>query len=451
VPGANGPAWRHVYAITPEFARASGWRFPVNSIVILNVGGGGMFRYWQGVLGAAGASSLLSWSGPVTVKRLLAFAEDFIHLTLATNSLEGQRYNLRVPPRQRAYGIGETLGFLSDNGLTRDGDGGEAADYLPTAAAERYVNTLVPTIAYAVVKEGSSDTGERGRIELNGLFGANRGGRIAHGEALGRFDEPLLGRAADPPVTGNDQLTMISWKGDYLTADLDERFDCGYLQVVNDGRVSNVVRITRWKIPLTLRTTITGGSGSLVRETTVEIQLRADLRGWRLTFGERSGERNAPTMELVQRPGSTATYAAHGEISGTVERTTTTIDWTGNGTIDPRLPSDVLNFSGTLTWHERVLTAFFHVGGGTIQAHKLVTRDREVVSESTQPVPFVAAAPTSPEQPLQLRFDALWNLGAGEYRSPPRTVHMIADETEETVLSWPAVIADFPPVDDEGT
>ncbi len=434
----GGRTTRAVYAITPDFARASGWSFPAESLVIFNVCGGGIVRHWQGALGAAGALSLLSWAGPVPVRRLLAFAEDLIHLLLASNTLDGLRFNLRTPPRQRAYGLGEALEFMEHNGLTSaDGEvGAGALAYFPSQMSNRYVNTLVPSIAYALIKE------ERETWEINGLFGRSDVGQVMSGRSLGRFNEPLLEQAADPPVQGGLPLSINDWQGDYIVGSL-HNFECGYLQVHNGGRVSNVVRITRWKIPLTLTTTLTGG---LVRTVTVEVQLRADVRGWRLEFGERPGDRSQAPIVLGARRGAVADYEAHGEISRTEDQVTTTITWSGNGRIDGAVPPNVLSFGGALTWASRQLSAAFVAVGGSYEQREVRRRGAEVLMDRTTSYPFGAGV----DGLLTLHFDQAWNLTAGEQRGPETTVNLLGERVQQTVLRWPAVVAEYPPVDDEG-
>jgi len=438
-----GNTWGHrkVYAITPEFARFHRWSFPPNSIAILNVSGGGQTRHWQSLLGAAGMDALMTWDRPVLLERMLAFVEDLMHLCLATNTFAGERFDLEVPPRLRAYGIGETVEFLMAHGLTAEPFGADQIAYFPSNQPTRFVNTLVPTTAYALI----DDT--RGTWQLNGLFGRHDGGHVASGKELGRFAEPLLAQAAEPPVKGIEQMLVNEWQGDTIHGDLGD-FDCGYLQVINGGRSSNVVRITRWKIPFRLTTTISGG---LKLETRVEVQLRADIRGWRLHFREVAGSRNLVAIPLFNRRGAGADYTASGEIAHTVDGVTTTLSWLGSGRFGEVPGASTVSFGATLDWVRRVCTGTLLALGGTHQQREVRRRGQELLSDRTIDVPFVVSAPASPEVPLELQFDSHWDLAAGSYRLAPIPKQLLGERTQETVLSWPQVSAEFPPSSDEGT
>jgi hypothetical protein len=287
----------------------------------------------------------------------------------------------------------------------------------------------------------------RSVYELDGLFGRNDGGRVASGRELGRFDEPLLAQAADPPVQGSEQMSISDWQGDTIRGELGA-FECGYLQVINGGRCSNVIRITRWKIPFKLTTTITGG---LTLETTVEVQLRADIRGWRLHFHEAPGSRNLVALPLFNRRGVVASYAASGEIAQTLDGVTTTIAWSGSGSFAEVPDVSIVSFGGTLDWVSKVCSGTLLAIGGAHQQREVRRRGAELLSDRTIDMPFAVSAPSNPEVPLELRFHSDWNLGAGTYRSPPQTKRLLGERIQETVLSWPQVIAEYPPSADEGT
>ena len=437
VPVGTGWALRRVYAITPEFARFYGWNFPLNSIGIFNVTGGGQTRHWQSLLGAAGMVTLLTWDRPVSLARMLAFVEDLMHLCLATNTLEGNRFELQVPPRLRAYGIGEALEFLWLNRLTTDGLGADQIAYFPAADSTRYVNTLVPTTAFALI----DDT--RSTWSLGGLFGRSDGGRVASGKTLSRFTESLLTQAADPPVNGIDEMSINEWQSDQIDCDLGD-FDCGYLQVFNGGRCSNVVRITRWKIPFTFTTTVTGG---LKLEVTIEVQLRVDIRGWRVHFRrEVPGSRNLIGMPMFNRRGAVGDFTASGEISRTVGEVTTTVSWIGAGSFNAPPGATDVRFGGTLDWVRRVCTGTVVGFGGQYQEREVRRRDAELLSDDTNNVQFGALDAT-----VDLVFDSHADLSAGIFRFPSEPRELLGERTREVVLTWPKVVAEYPPSPDEGT
>jgi hypothetical protein len=138
-----------------------------------------------------------------------------MQLLLASNRIFGrQRYGVHWPPRLRTHGVGETIQFLVDAGLAADGGGATAVDWLPAHQAPWYVDTLLPTIDYALIREGTRD------LELIGQFGAPRGGddiaggaEVRYGTQFGSFRNPAVARsvaralelvrdAADPPLSG---------------------------------------------------------------------------------------------------------------------------------------------------------------------------------------------------------------------------------------------------------
>ena len=282
--GTHG-AWEPVscLAIGSEFASLN-WSFPSESIGIFNLTGGGSLSDWIPVLNRAGLRHILGWEQAVSWQRLLAFADDLIQLNMATNNLDGRLLTQKAEPRLRAYGMGETLGHLINRGLSAGPGGGNAAFYLQERTAALYVNTLLPTIDYALIREG------RLEFELVGQFGqrADTQGvtaRIATALSEGpHFAERLLSRAADSPLQGIDALRDPLWKGDLLQTVLDEDQLArgGYVQVFNGGRCSNVVPITHWQIPFQAVTTI----DELILTITITIHVRA-RRAW-LAAGARS-------------------------------------------------------------------------------------------------------------------------------------------------------------------
>lgn len=421
-------------AITPDFARAHGWSFPLNSIGIFNVTGGGLTRHWQSLLGAAGMDTLMTWDRPVSIQRMLAYVEDFFHLSLGTNRLGGDPHGLSDTPRLRAYGIEETVEFLSLKGLADDQSGKDQIAYFPSSAATRYVNTLIPSIDLALIDD------VHGKFSLGGLFGESNGGRVMHGQALSRFDEPLLAKAADPQVTGMNTLMIDSWEGNHIEGSLDG-FDAGFLQVLNGRRCSNAVQVTRWTIPLLVTRTLAGG---LRLTVTMEMQFRADVRPWRLQLRDVPGERAVVQMPLYNRRNPMGRHVATGEISQLADGITTTVSWTGTGQFGDGPPPSMLSLSGVLDWVNRSFSGTLLAFGGSHEEREVRRRDEEVLSDSTAMVSYGA------EASITLLFDNAWNLIAGSYPLPTETRQLLGSRVQETMLSWPAVIAEFPPSLTEG-
>ena len=173
-----------------------------------------------------------------------------MQLLLASNRIFGrQHYGVHWPPRLRTHGVGETIQFLVDAGLAADGGGAAAVDWLPAHQAPWYVDTLLPTIDYALIREGTRD------LELIGQFGAPRGSDDIAGGAEVRygtgnsaaFRNPAVARsvaralelvrdAADPPLS-RPGVAERSWKGDVITLNAQPLGTRGgYVQVRNGGR-----------------------------------------------------------------------------------------------------------------------------------------------------------------------------------------------------------------------
>ena len=271
------------------------------------------------------------------------------------------------------------------------------------------------------------------------------------GSALGRFGLPELSRASDPLVSAGYASIPVGSRGDLIQARLPGgALDRGgYVQVVNGGRWSNAVQVTHWEIPVRVERAITGGLLLLVEIT---LQLRADVRGYRL---QPDGQRlnGAPMVPLSCSARSSARYQASGEISRTVLRETTTISWSGSGAIE-NPPGGQLNISagGLLMWAARrfpvAVTALSPTGH---DSRTVVTRsDPELgvvtVSDVTTQVGISIAVPggiagIGPE----LVFDANWVLQPGGFDLPETSVDLLGTRTLTTQLRWGNVAPSFPP------
>lgn len=458
--GTHG-AWEPVscLAIGSEFASLN-WSFPSESIGIFNLTGGGSLSDWIPVLNRAGLRHILGWEQAVSWQRLLAFADDLIQLNMATNNLDGRLLTQKAEPRLRAYGMGETLGHLINRGLSAGPGGGNAAFYLQERTAALYVNTLLPTIDYALIREGLLE------FELVGQFGrrADTQGvtaRIATALSEGpHFAERLLSRAADSPLQGIDALRDPLWKGDLLQTVLDEDQLArgGYVQVFNGGRCSNVVPITHWQIPFQAVTTI----DELILTITITIHVRLDVHGWRLE-PEAQPRNGAPQTGVESSVLSRADYSASGQISqyDASTRTRTTIYWSGGGGIGNAIGAVLVALGGALGWDNRRLSplSLSVQGGGVHQQRKLVEQfdiNGALLrsSDDTVDVPVaLAVAGVGTQGLLELGFDAQWKLQGGSFDLLPQDSNILPappQRVRRTRVSWPAVEPDFPPRDDYG-
>lgn len=454
---AVGGAWQPfaALAITVDFVRQAGWSFPVNSLGILNVTGGGALADWHGALGAAGLDNLVAWEQAVPWQRMVAFADDLIQLSLATNRFDSRLLRQDDTPRLRAYGVGPTLEHLQALGVTAGG-----IWYAPSHAPERFVGTLLPTIDYALIDE------ERERIELVGQFGARAD--TANGRPAIRtartpgpaFTLPELAHAADGPLGDGDPLPGPNWAGNLLSTDLrpGQLAEGGYLQVFNGGRTSNVVPVTHWTIVVRAATTV----DALTLDIDLTLHLRADVHGWRL--GPTAEPRNGiPQTSLSTMTESFAAYRAAGTISRRDDsrRTVTTVDWSGSGRIDNvRLAPRQVTMVGLMDWASRRLTMPQVVVNGTavIRQHKVVEQfdvNGELLSrtETTDEVPVQLQAYGTGDGSLELQFDDGWKLQAGAFDLPPEPSDVLPAPPQllrRTRLTWAAVEAACPPADTYG-
>ena len=458
--GAAG-AWEPFacLAIGSEFASLN-WSFPTESIGIFNLTGGAGLTDWITTLNRAGLRHILGWEQAVSWQRMLAFADDLIQLSLATNNLEGTYVRQDPEPRLRAYGIGATLGHLVKRGVAAGPNGGPAVFYLQEPLPELYVSTLLPTIDYALIREG------RMEFELVGQFGSRAetdavSARIALAQTQGDpFAEPLLSRAADAPLQGGNKLRDPLWKGDLLQTrlDEDELERGGYVQVFNGGRCSNVVPITHWEIPFRSVTTI----DELTLTITVTIRLRADVHGWRLE-PEAEPRAGIPMTGMESSVRSRADFTASGSISrnDASTRTITTISWSGGGGIGNTIGAFFVTLGGMLEWGSRRLSsANLNVRGGGEHAQRTVVEQFDINgavlrrTDETVQVPVNLSVFGAGQQGLfGLSFDDEWALQGGQFDmtavdddilpAPPQRVR-------RTIISWPAVRPDFAPRKDYG-
>jgi hypothetical protein len=433
---SDTPAWRAVLGITPDFGRFYGWTFAPNSLAWLNVTGGGIVGQWQGMLGARGANTLVGWSEGVAMPRMLAVAEDFFHLTLATDRLDGTAARtLRRTPRLRNYGNGETLGFLASQGLV---SANELA-YLPRAEPSEYVNVLTPTLDYVAIDE------DRETCELVGQFGAERDGSLLLASGLNSFSEPLLQRATDPTVRFGDSLGIETWQGNFVRARLPRERRGGYLQMRNDGRWTNAVQLTFWDIPVTVRSSITGG---LTHALTIRLRLRGDLRGYRLKPDQPINEQQ-PSVLLTRTLETQMQWTASGAIEGTDNDTTTRIEWSGSSSVAATGPGGFVFVNATARLQSRRMELIVSVAADGWRERSIVTRNGTVQSDQTVSHPLSLNFPLASLSGLSLLFDDRWNLQPGS-ASGSEPVSLLGSRTREVRVSWPAVQAAFAPEDDVG-
>jgi hypothetical protein len=459
-------------AITAAYAESWFWSFPAESVAILNLTGAPDLSDWVQAFRRGNLRHVMGWRQPVSWQRLLAFGDDLIQLSLATNRLDGHLAAALREPRLRAYGLGETLTYLQKRGIAGQG-GRDALAYYQEQEPALYVNTLLPTIDYVLIKEAGLD------IELVGQFGHAAGGTprgpnfaqpentemnaqvLVGSDSVVSLPEPLLSRAADPLLATRQALPDPAWPGDLLQTHLreDQLQRGGYVQVVNGGRCSNAVPITHWEIPFHAVITI----DELTLDLVVTVRLRADVHGWRLEPDDEPRNGN-PQGSLENSVHSSARYTASGSIQHTdaSARTRTTITWSGNGGFANAMGGFVINFSAQLLWggSQTLFTSLtVQEQGRTYQQQKVVEQFdingellRRTETNDDVPVSLLAAGPGASGE-LVLAFDTQWNLLAGQFDMLPVNSSILPAPPQRvmrTRLTWPQVTPDFPPLKDFG-
>ncbi|MDP3615210.1 MAG: hypothetical protein Q8R98_25490, partial [Rubrivivax sp.] len=437
VPVMSAPAgtYRMVLGITPDFVRFYDWQFPLNSLGFLAVTGGTLGD-WQGLLGARGLRTLVAFSADTDLPRMLAAAEDFFHLTLATNHLEGSaRGSLDNQPRLRNFGNGETLQFLLQRRVV---DSGSLA-YFPQATPADYVNALTPTIDHLLVDEETLE------CELVGQFGAPDVGSVKHGGELNTFAEPLLADAADPTLRFGSDLSITDWRGDFIACRLPEHLTGSRLQVFNGGRWSNVASLTYWTVPVTVRDRISGG---LMLDVSFELHFRHDVRGFRLRPDQPVAQQ-IPVVSVNRMKRSQAQWTASGQLSRTEGDTTTQLEWSGSSLVQAGGPGGFVAFGGQLDLAARRMVVVLAMSAEGRRERTVVTRSGSTVSDSTFLGPLGVAFPLDPSMQLVMEFADDWTLVAGS-ASANQPVSLLGSRTREVTVSWPAASPMLPPRDKEG-
>jgi hypothetical protein len=440
VPVLSAPpgSYRMVLGITPDFARFYDWQFALNSIGFFNVTGGGTLGDWQGMLGARGLRTLMTWSSAVPLQRMLAAAEDFFHLTMATNRLQGRaRGSLDTRPRLRNYGNGETLGYLRDRGVIS----AEEFAYFPQAAPGDFVNVLTPTVDYVSVNEATLE------CEIVGQFGADDGGSVKTGTSLNSFSEELLMQAADPTLNFGNDARISSWSGDFIRCRLSSDIGGTLIQVFNGGRWSNAARLSYWTVPITVRVAITGG---LSYDITLELHIRQDVRGFRLNPTQAVAHQ-IPVVSITQMKRTRAQWTAAGSISQTVGDTRTDLDWSGSSFVNSDGPGGYVSLVGRLNLRSRRFEAQFEVSAEGWRERTRVTREGRVVSDETVERTLGVSFPpgSATPMPLVMEFGDDWSLQAGG-ATARQPVSILGSRTKEITVTWPAASVEQGPRDDEG-
>lgn len=358
--GIDGEVYTRL-AITPKWIAKYKWSFSQHSLVFVNACSSGTGLMKQAFLDA-GASLYLGWTAPVRAWALCGATVDVFSLLMGFNENGGSTEG-DITPLQRPYDWGAVFDMLNTDGKSQavaywDAEDGyvELEPTLNPNVAVGFLG-LRPSIFQSAFNEEISEL----RL-IGGVFGT-QGGTAAIGTdhrcVGGNVACTSFGSVGDHLLTDPLPLTVVDWKSDnlILTLPVDGVGSQGLVQVSVDGRWSNLMQLTRIRLPV--RGTLNDG-GSLQVSIQGELTFRCDLRGIRLEPLEPL--RYAPTVPVSSAVAAQFAWQASGVYSYTEGQSTVTVEWSGAGTAQNRSALGEMAFlTGTLDPKARTgaLAAFF--------------------------------------------------------------------------------------------
>jgi len=450
-------------AITPKFIQQYNWSFPDNSLVFLNVTGGGITN-WIDRLHFAGAGLVMGWDDSPQISTLLGVAQDFFELLFATNHLSTSLINLPSEPRLRSYGIEAIYSYLTDIGLIYGASGDDFVNRLELLPGlkNNLINQLRPTIEYI----GVSEIGQE--IQIQGEFGHDLPVvRIGTATDPIRNTDPNnnqpvaeLSLVADEPLSADAEvMSIIDWQPTHIRVSLPapSSRDFGMIQVWLGDLFSNVAHLTGWTVIFQITQTI---GGSLLRSVTMEVSFRGFVSGYRLKPDQALNEQ-WPFLAISNLDQGKIGWSASGSLSRSESGTTVTVGWSGAGNYGLSVPAQSFVCAGVLWVNKRRLdcslemsvdnglhittTTTSPTGSGTSESDDTFT----VKSPDTQIIPgFETSSP--PAGAIPLYFDDNWNLLAGSFTFADNDESVLGNDTRETQIVWQAAVAKFPPENDRG-
>jgi hypothetical protein len=190
-------------------------------------------------------------------------------------------------------------------------------------------------------------------------------------------------------------------------------------------------------------------------------RLRADVHGWRLTpNGEPRVGATLGSLEASVHSG--AVFTASGQISRSdaPTRTTTTITWSGTGSVANAFRTFIVNLGGQLDWQtRRVSMASLSATAGEHTQTKLVEQfdsnnqlERSTLTTEQVPVGVFVGGPGE-QGAFEFGFDDRWALAGGQFDMLPVNSDILPSNpqlVQRTRVTWPQVLPDFPPRQDYG-
>jgi hypothetical protein len=431
-------------AITPKFIKDYRWSFGPYSLAFVAACVSARAPFRDAFL-AAGASVYAGWTAPVRLPQLITAARDFFELMFATNDLLDPAGDpMNVEPLLRPLDYGAIWGYLHRRGVADyvdPVDGTVALDFALNGAVPQAFQTLRPSINRMYVNEAL------GELQLDGGSLGTTPGRVVIAPAVTTptaADWATMGRA-DRPVQGGLELTVKTWKSENVVCALpaDDAAAGGYVQVWVDTRWSNVAQLTSWSGRFTLRRQ---GPGSLRQDATMDVLLRADLRGVRTSIEQTPVV--SPIVPLTAAANLVAPYSASGSYTArSSSGCDLTVGWSAAGTLAPALgPSSLIGYLDPIS---RLLTLGLGIGvlsGLHVDRTAVCGTDVTSTSEDQNLALGSSSPDASPAAPpLQLTLDADFGIPAGTFQYAEKISIINADEPATVTITWGAMPAKFIP------
>lgn len=448
--GIDGEVFTRL-AITPKWITKYRWRFSQHSLVFVNACSSGTGPMKQAFLDA-GASLYLGWTAPVRAWALCGATVDVFSLLMGFNENNGSTEG-EISPLQRPYDWGAVFDMLNTDGKSEavaywDAEDGyvELEPTLNPNVAVGFLG-LRPSIFQSAFNEESSEL-----TLIGGVFGT-QGGSAAIGTDQrcvgGIVACTSFGSVGDHPLADPLPLTVVDWKSSnvILTLPVDGVGSQGLVQLTVDGRWSNLLQLTRIRLPV--RGTLTDG-GSLQLSIQGELSFRCDLRGIRLQPLEPL--RYAPMVVVSSAVAAQVNWQASGIYRYTEGQSTVTVEWSGAGKAQNRSAAgERALLVGTLDPQARTgaLAAFFELvidekvtrsSPGLPDSVRLSKRSLSLNAE-----PAVAGQPF----PVQPAFAPDYTAPAVSFRAS-RTAAGHNQSGQRTVLDLGPFSSQFPPSDSIG-
>lgn len=445
--GEDGTTYTRL-AITPKWIDKYKWRFGKHSLVFVNACHSANDPMKRAFLDA-GASLYLGWTGTVRVAQMCGATMDVLSMMMGFNENAGGP-DEEVFPRQRPHDWGAVMNLLLTQGKS------EAVAYWDVEEGyvelEPTVNPSVP-LGFVGLRPSIFQTGfneETSELMLiGGMFGTE-GGTAAVGTAQACSSvcyADWAGRA-DHALSDPVQVAVVDWQSSSVVLKLPASGtgSHGLVQVTVDGRWSNLVQLTRIKVPI--QGTVSDG-GSLQVTIQGELSFRCDLRGVRP--GPMDALRYAP-VPISSAVAGSLSFHAGGSYRYDQGQVTVTVQWSGSGEARNRGPSgEMAMLVGIMDPEARTgsLTAILAVA-----IDETIVRSREgyadEVTRSRRIISFSVDDPvTGARWPVEPVFDV-------DYAAPGERHDAVVpgighnQASVHTVLDFGPFSSLFPPTDNLG-